>query len=257
MKSVMIGVIFGMSLGYAQDDPFEDATFPGRGQLDPFDSTRTAEVESNKIIHIQVEYIELSQMDMTELTYGPKKSANDAGLRDKIQKMLDEGKASMLETQMIVSRSGEKVTSESVQEYIFATEYEPAEITNTSLKKEEAEGPRALAPEPTAFETRNVGVTMELEPTLGEDGKTIDIRLAPEIVWHVENVNWTTWKDKNSDAGVKMPVFYSMRINTGITALDGLYHHACTMTPRDEKGNPDPSRKVMVMVKAEVHKAGR
>ena len=35
---------------------------------------------------------------------------------------------------------------------------------------------------PTAFETRNIGVTLEVEPIIGPDGYTIDLNLSPEVV---------------------------------------------------------------------------
>ena len=35
---------------------------------------------------------------------------------------------------------------------------------------------------PTAFETRNLGVTLEVEPIIGPDGYTIDLNLSPEVV---------------------------------------------------------------------------
>ena len=35
---------------------------------------------------------------------------------------------------------------------------------------------------PTAFEKRDVGVTLEVEPTIGPDGYSIDMQLAPQVV---------------------------------------------------------------------------
>ena len=35
---------------------------------------------------------------------------------------------------------------------------------------------------PTAFETRNVGVALEVDPVVGADGFPIDLNIAPEIV---------------------------------------------------------------------------
>ena len=35
---------------------------------------------------------------------------------------------------------------------------------------------------PTAFETRNTGVTLEVEPVVGPDGVTIDLNLVPQVV---------------------------------------------------------------------------
>src|SRR5256885_8461855 len=35
---------------------------------------------------------------------------------------------------------------------------------------------------PNAFDTRNTGVTLEIEPVVGPDGVTIDLNLVPQIV---------------------------------------------------------------------------
>ena len=35
---------------------------------------------------------------------------------------------------------------------------------------------------PSSFETRNTGVTLEVEPVVGPDGDTIDLNLVPKVV---------------------------------------------------------------------------
>src|SRR5207253_3890259 len=35
---------------------------------------------------------------------------------------------------------------------------------------------------PQTFETRNTGVTLEVEPVVGPDGTTIDLNLVPQVV---------------------------------------------------------------------------
>lgn len=219
----------------------------------------TGELAENylpKVIQVQVEYIEVPQTTVLELMYGEKKSANDSELRAKLQELLKSGQATMMESQMVVSRSGEKATTESIREYIYPTEYEPAEVPNKvdTNGKETGEGVRNLAtpPTPTAFETRNLGATLEVEPTLSEDGMIIDLRFAPELVWHIKNEIWAEWKDERGGADVKMPVMYTMRVNTGLTLTTGRYHLACTLSPKDKDGFPDPTRKVMMFVKADV-----
>ena len=41
---------------------------------------------------------------------------------------------------------------------------------------------RAVSQRPTAFETRNVGDTLEFETVLGEDGRTCDLNFVPQHV---------------------------------------------------------------------------
>ncbi|GAA5496954.1 hypothetical protein Rhal01_03142 [Rubritalea halochordaticola] len=247
MKSIFACLCLLGTAVYAQEE------FDPTGEL--------AEAYLPKVIQMQVEYIEVPQATVLELMYGEKKSADDSKLRAELQKMLKEGKATMMESQMVVSRSGEKATSESIREYIYPTEYEPSEVPNKvdANGEETGEGLRSLAtpPTPTAFETRNLGSTLEVEPILSEDGFTVDVRFAPELVWHVKNEVWAEWRDDRGNADIKMPVMYTMRVNTGLTVTTGRYHLACTMSPKDKDGFPDPTRKVMMFVKADVLKVKR
>lgn len=143
----------------------------------------------------------------------------------------------------IVARSGEKATIEIIREFIYPTEYEPPELPNSvgttsSLSLDgggtSAGGFPVTPATPTAFETRNTGVTLEVEPTLGEDGFTIDLRFAPEIVDFEGFINYgspiqTTATDALgnpvivtiTENRIEMPVFSTRRVNTGLTIYDG------------------------------------
>lgn len=148
-------------------------------------------------VRIQVEYIEMSLPQMTALLAEPDANKSDTKLRARIDQLIQEKKATILETQMCIARSGEKATSESVREYTYPTEYEPSELLTTVQIEKGAEDkvPKkdfATGPTPTAFETRNLGSTLELEPTIDENNQVIDIRLSPALVYHVKNEIWST-----------------------------------------------------------------
>ena len=221
--------------------------------------------ELPKQIRVQVEFILVSHEQLTELTFGDKVPANDVELRKRAGQLVKEGKAAILETMLCTTRSGQKASSESVEEFIYPTEYEPAALPeNVHLKKEEdAEVAKkvrrdlATGPTPTAFETRNLGSTLEIEPTLSSDNKIIDLRFVPEIVYHVGNQTWAEWKGKHGNAPVRMPTFYALRINTSVTLANGQPMLAAALSPKNEDGFPDFTRKLMVFVKADVITTGR
>lgn len=107
---------------------------------------------------------------------------------------------------LVRCRSGQKATVESISEQIYATEYEPARLSNSEDKSgssSEDEDEKKSAPNvpkpstspdqqkfagliipalPTAFDFKNVGHTLEVEPTLSEDNRVIDLRIIPEVV---------------------------------------------------------------------------
>ena len=153
--------------------------------------------------------------------------------------------ADVMTAPSIVARSGEKATIEIVREFIYPTEYEPPELptsVGSSGGGGSSTGGTTVASNvfpvtpatPTAFETRNTGVTLEVEPTLGEDGYTIDLSFAPEIVDFEGFINYgspiqTTSSDSLgnpviitiTENRIEMPVFSTRRVNTGLTIYDG------------------------------------
>jgi general secretion pathway protein D len=87
---------------------------------------------------------------------------------------------------------------------------------------------------PTAFETRNTGVTLEIEPTIGENDFMIDLRFVPEIVEFEGFINYGSPIQTGgtdllgnpvqitlTENRIEMPVFSSRRVNTALTIYDG------------------------------------
>lgn len=221
-----------------------------------------AESSLPRQVRTQVEYIEMSLEQMTDLLADPDASTSDAMLRKKIAELIEAGKAEIIETQMVIARSGEKATSESIREYIYPTEYEPPELPSTVKIEKGAEDTiskkdLATPPTPTAFEARNVGSILEVEPTISEDSRYIDLRLAPEIVYHVENHKWATWKDKHGETDIKMPIFYSLRVTTALVMANKQPVLVAALSPKNDQGVTDLSRKILIFAKCDVIFAGR
>ena len=74
-------------------------------------------------------------------------------------------------------KRGQKATTESLHEFIYPTEFESA---SGSKPDEKPKAPPATSfpcnpATPTAFDTRNVGSNLEVEPTLSENGILADM----------------------------------------------------------------------------------
>ncbi len=218
-----------------------------------------------KQIRVQVEFIDVPHETLTELLFGEKVPANDTEMRKQLAALIKDGKASILETMLCTARSGQKATSEAIEEYIYPTEYEPAELPGEIhfKDKEDADAAKksrrdfATGPTPTAFETRNLGSTLEIEPTLGEDARIIDLRFLPEITYHVGNEIWAEWKGEHGNSPIQMPKFYKVSVNTSVTLADGKPMLVAAVSPKNENGKPDFKRKLMIFVKADVITTGR
>jgi len=213
---------------------------------------------------VQVEFVELSHEKLTELLFMSDPPGGDATeLRKQLQELVKKGEAKVIETLVCTARSGEKALSESANEFIYPTEYEPPEIPNTvsipekdkGLTPEELKLLRILRtpPTPTSFETRNLGGTLEIEPTFDDDGKVIDLRFVPELVWHTGETVWIEEKDSEGNVSkIQMPKFYTMRLSTALTCREGQYVMAAVQSPKDAAGTTDFSRKVMIFVKCDI-----
>ncbi|MFT5906258.1 MAG: hypothetical protein ACI9E1_001865, partial [Cryomorphaceae bacterium] len=148
----------------------------------------------------------------------------------------------------------------SIREFVYETEYEPGEVypntTENTVSPTPKTIPTILPPTPTAFEIRNMGSTLEIEAILGKNEKIIIITFKPEVVKHVADNVLTQWVTEFAKVDVRMPIFYTLRMNTVLTVLDGEFTLAGTHSPEVD-GKPDESRKLLVFVKASVLKLGK
>jgi general secretion pathway protein D len=91
----------------------------------------------------------------------------------------------------IIVRGGQRSKIEVIREFPYPTEFDPPQIPQTfgggasinGLGAAQQGSSFPVTPTtPNSFTFRNTGVTMEVEATVGEDGYTNDLNLAPEVV---------------------------------------------------------------------------
>ena len=170
----------------------------------------------------------------------------DNGQAQMIMRGLSQKKgADVMTAPSILAKSGESATIEVIREFIYPTEYEPPELPQsvgtTSSSSNDGDGGGGGAEifpvtpaTPTGFETRNTGVTLEIEPTIGENNYSIDLRFAPELVEFEGFINYgspiqTLGTDilgnpisiTITENRIEMPVFATRRVTTGLTIYDG------------------------------------
>jgi beta-lactamase regulating signal transducer with metallopeptidase domain len=144
-----------------------------------------------------------------------------------VQKFIDaKFGVTLLSAPRVTTRSGQRAVIEIIREVRYATTFQP-----------DAKHPDGLVP--TSFETRNVGVTLETEPVIAADGKTVDLTLIPQVV---ELSGYTRVRDGQSfelspdvtkrglertldmslpkDVQV-IPIFSTRKITTSVSLLSG------------------------------------
>ena len=93
----------------------------------------------------------------------------------------------------VIVRGGQKSKIEVIREFPYPTEFDPPQIPQTfgggaTLNAGGGGGAATggsfpVTPTtPQSFEFKNTGVTMEVEATVADDGYTIDLNLAPEVI---------------------------------------------------------------------------
>jgi general secretion pathway protein D len=78
----------------------------------------------------------------------------------------------------VTTKSGQRATIQIVREFRYPSEYDLPQVSSAQGSQFQPVIPTT----PTAFETKPVGVTLEVEPTVGPDGYTIDLVLSPRVV---------------------------------------------------------------------------
>ncbi|MCB1092894.1 MAG: type II and III secretion system protein, partial [Verrucomicrobiae bacterium] len=144
----------------------------------------------------------------------------------------------------VLARSGQRAKIEVIREFIYPTEYDPPEIPNQigggiSVGGGAGGGATSGFPvtpaTPAAFETRNTGITLEVDPVIGGDNFTIDLNLAPEVVEFEGFINYGSPINsvgidpvtggsstvQLTENRIEMPIFSTRKVTTQVTIWDG------------------------------------
>ncbi|MFP6871920.1 MAG: Amuc_1098 family type IV pilus outer membrane protein [Verrucomicrobiales bacterium] len=154
----------------------------------------------------------------------------------------------------IVTRSGQRAKIEIIREFIYPTEFDPPEIPQdfgggnnfggggfgggfAGLQPNFGQAPNSFPvtpANPTAFEMRPVGVTLEVDPVVGADGFTIELNIAPEVVEFEGFINYGSPIQTGAvdalgnpttvvltENRITQPVFSTRKLTTAVTIWDG------------------------------------
>jgi hypothetical protein len=100
----------------------------------------------------------------------------------KIQQMIERGEATLVADLNLRGETNANLVSESVEEMRYATEFMPPQLPDKIPKGKEIEFLKNwphVGIVPTAFETRNVGPTIQLKGAVSDDGQWISMNVVP------------------------------------------------------------------------------
>ena len=123
-----------------------------------------------------------------------------------LEALLDKGTAKLLGWPQLTTSSGQKATYEAVEEVRYPTEFE-AGTASVYLKDNDGgltKQPSHLRgtdtePVASAFEVRNIGVTLEVEPTVEGEGKMIELAFAAQHVRLKSVDRWSIEHERTSE----------------------------------------------------------
>ncbi|GAB4171280.1 MAG: hypothetical protein Fur0032_10430 [Terrimicrobiaceae bacterium] len=142
----------------------------------------------------------------------------------------------------VTTKSGRKAVVRVVREFPYPTEFNPPEVPQAQETGDIEAVVGVITTSgivtpttPTAFETRNLGVTLEVEPIIGPDNYTIDLTLVPEVVEFDGFINYGSpiFGATTSITGlsavpfevtpnvINQPIFSTRKITTSVSIWDG------------------------------------
>lgn len=147
-----------------------------------------------------------------------------------------------LEESHVVVKPGQIAKIDNLREFIYPTEYDPPELPNelgfiplggnVRLVVDVVEFP-AVPAQPTAFETRGLGTSIEVEPTVAADNLTVSLNVTLDITDFRGFINYgepilnarLPLPDGSPSTvtsnRILMPVFDAVKETTNVTVWDG------------------------------------
>jgi len=166
-----------------------------------------------------------------------------------VLRALDQKKGiDLLSAPRVTTKSGQSAKIELVREFRYPTQFDPPQLPQTTGAAFTPITPTT----PSQFETRNIGVELEVIPTVGPDGYTIDLSLSPRVTEFDGFINYgspidtvarevfsNTLQDlgsvvltggttfgppatvRISDNVINQPIFSVRQVTTEVTVYDG------------------------------------
>ncbi len=153
----------------------------------------------------------------------------------------------LLSAPRVTTKSGQRAVIEVIREFKFPTEFDPPQIPQSvgstiidtiggvggGLSSNSGSFP-VTPTTPTAFDVRNTGVTLEVEPVVGPDGYTIDLNLVPQVVEFEGFINYGSPIQTTSTNilgqqvvnvitpnVINQPIFSTRKVTTSVSIFDG------------------------------------
>ena len=143
------------------------------------------------------------------------------------------GHTDLLSAPKITTQSGQQATIKVVTEYIYPTEFETEGISggnnNNNVGGSTSRGVVGAVVTPSSFETREVGVILEVMPEVSPEGQMINLTLSPEVVseptWKNYGSSYTSYDPDGNpvtqELNMEQPFFHTRNLRTNLLIYNG------------------------------------
>lgn len=188
-----------------------------------------AAVEPVWTVKVEVQMVAVTPLDALELVPELRGERSIEAAVQKLQGMIANEEAELLGWPIAVARSGTRSVAETAEEVRYPTEFDPPVLPqNFSIAPSPLDwlwlrgGLGWTAITPTAFETRNSGQTLEVEPLVEASGARVALSITAQCVRLVKFHEFRGEKALNGIEGVMVqPEFSCYKLTGSLTARSG------------------------------------
>jgi hypothetical protein len=191
------------------------------------------------IVQIQLLVVSVPKADVLGLSAEFKNPDTAENAYRNVLEMIKKKKAKLVGVPTVETKPGNRCAVEVITEVRYATEFEKmaggkpvVEDKADAVHALPNQAPTAIGVAPTAFETRNTGITLEAEPILGPDNKAVDLSYSAQ---HVQLLGWDTYSvEKKGEIVQRIPqprfctnkVTTNIALQVGVPVLGGVFEAA-------------------------------
>ena len=184
------------------------------------------------VLSFELERLEVSIADLNAWFAGKDLDAGVQGLRIAALDWIRSGRGRVSDRRTGTGKSGKRHVLEPIHEISYPNQYFIEPTVG-----------------PGSFEVRNTGYTVEMEPTLTEDGRTVDLAIVAQDVRHKNEVMFPqTEVDGKPVPAIEQPIFYTLKVSTTLFTVLGQPSLLVIATPSNEKAEPDPQWRVLTFI---------
>ena len=189
-------------------------------------------------ITVEVQVFSMPRPEAATIVLNQPVDTDYAAVLQQVQLLVAEEKARLVASPSLGTLSGQRAVVESVLEYRFPTEFSPPQIPQTTgetvrkvTKTTTTVETTSVFPQtpatPTAFDRKDLGTTLEVEPTFSPESKLITIQLSVQFV----ALQGTSKFTGENGSIIEQPLFYMKKITTNASMKNGGVFFMGTVEP--------------------------